>query len=135
MTQRRWLGHYGARARGYDDADSVFSGLNREKYEYSAYDKLKHPFGALFSMNALHEELGHVNFFEDVKEVKVPLFFMEGRYDYNTPFELVEEYLEFVKAPHKEIIWFEEAAHMIPFEEPEKFIDVLFHNVLEETYK
>lgn len=85
-------------------------------------------------MRALHEELGLVDFFEEVKEVEVPLYFLEGRYDYNTPFALVVEYLEVVKAPHKEIVWFEESAHMIPFEEPERFVEVLTDKVLRETY-
>jgi hypothetical protein len=34
-----------------------------------------------------------------------------------------------LQAPHKEIIWFENSGHWIPFEEPEKFYDVLVNKV------
>jgi pimeloyl-ACP methyl ester carboxylesterase len=41
-----------------------------------------------------------------------------GRHDYTTPSEPTAAWLEQVKAPYKRAVWFEHAAHMIPWEEP-----------------
>jgi hypothetical protein len=41
----------------------------------------------------------------------VPVYFLEGRYDYCVPSELVVRYVDMLEAPHKEIIWFENSAY------------------------
>lgn len=51
----------------------------------------------------------------------VPVYFFIGRRDYNAPSELAERYFDALDAPKKEKVIFERAAHMIPFEEPERF--------------
>ncbi len=60
------------------------------------------------------------NLFRDLPEVRIPLFFFTGRHDYQTPGSLAEEYYKFVKAPKKGFIWFEESAHLLIFEEPDR---------------
>jgi pimeloyl-ACP methyl ester carboxylesterase len=60
------------------------------------------------------------NLFEDLPEVEIPLYFFVGRYDYQTPGLLTEEYYNAVKAPAKELIWFEESAHFTIQVEPDK---------------
>ena len=51
----------------------------------------------------------------------IPVHFFIGRRDYNTPSELAERYFDELEAPKKEKVVFEHAAHMIPFEEPQRF--------------
>ena len=61
--------------------------------------------------------------FEYIKHVSVPLYFFEGIHDHViacSP-KLVEEFIEKVKAPKKEIVWFLNSAHYVPVEQPEKF--------------
>jgi len=53
----------------------------------------------------------------------VPVYFCTGRRDYNVPFELVIDYLEKLRAPHKKIIWFDQSAHMPNFEESDMFCE------------
>ena len=55
-----------------------------------------------------------------ITEYKVPVYFFIGNYDYNTPFQISEEFFNQIKAPKKEYIWFEHSAHMPNFEEPQK---------------
>jgi hypothetical protein len=38
---------------------------------------------------------------------------------------VASEYFDALRAPAKERIWFEESAHNPPFEEPERFNDVI----------
>ena len=49
--------------------------------------------------------------------------------------ELEVEYCEIVKAPSKEIVWFENSAHHPNIDEPDKFQEVLIEKVLKENYK
>jgi pimeloyl-ACP methyl ester carboxylesterase len=58
---------------------------------------------------------------EHVTSVDVPVYFFTGRFDYTTPFELIELYHDRLEAPAKKMVWFEKSAHFPFFEEPEKF--------------
>jgi hypothetical protein len=60
----------------------------------------------------------------------VPMFFLLGRYDWHVPAVLAEQYFEMIEAPCKRLVWFEQSAHNPPFEEPEKFNQVLIEEVL-----
>ena len=61
------------------------------------------------------------NYIESIPALAVPVYFLIGRNDYNTPFKLVEEYYSRVNAPSKTLIVFEESAHTPFFSEREKF--------------
>ncbi|CCH00165.1 putative aminopeptidase ybaC [Fibrella aestuarina BUZ 2] len=58
---------------------------------------------------------------QQIPAVNVPVYFCLGRYDNNCPSTLVADYVASVQAPHKELIWFEESAHLPCWEEPQKF--------------
>ena len=66
--------------------------------------------------NVLSQSIG-----DEITEYALPAYFMVGASDYTTPYELVSEYYDSVKAPHKEILYFNNSAHFPFFEEPEKF--------------
>lgn len=83
-----------------------------------------------FSATNLWNELTSINFFTLVPELKVPVFFIAGRHDRIIPIDLVEQYVDFVEAPEKDLVILEESGHLAIFEEPEKFNDVLIKQVL-----
>lgn len=56
-----------------------------------------------------------------VKELRVPLFAFLGRHDTNVDSDLAEQYFRKLRAPFKRIVWFENSAHMMTFEEPALF--------------
>jgi pimeloyl-ACP methyl ester carboxylesterase len=58
---------------------------------------------------------------ESIPRVAVPVFFFAGRNDYNTPLALVREYYQRLEAPHRELVVFEQSAHLPFLSEPEKF--------------
>ena len=45
-----------------------------------------------------------------------------GRHDYTTPTAPVARWIESVTAPSKDVVWFENSAHLCMFEEPGKFV-------------
>lgn len=57
----------------------------------------------------------------EIRTVDVPVFFLLGRHDLNTPSQLAAQYLDRLDAPLKRLTWFEESAHFPFFEEPGRF--------------
>lgn len=74
-----------------------------------------------------------IDFEKEVHKVKVPVYFFQGKYDYVTNFELVESYFKKLKAPYKEIVWFEESGHHPNLDEPEKYQEMLIKKVLKNS--
>ena len=72
------------------------------------------------------------NLMEDVPRLEVPTYFLMGVNDHNTDPRLVQEYLEVLEAPHKEIILFENAAHTPFLSQPSTFHETL-RRILRET--
>lgn len=66
-------------------------------------------------MNSIRLDLSHY------KEFKIPMYFFAGRYDYNTPSTVAEEFYKEIKAPKKKFFWFEHISHSPQWEEPEVF--------------
>ena len=97
--------------------------------EYSIWDYIKDSKGTKLSLSSVNDEYKTVNIEETIKTIDVPVYFLEGRHDYCVPSELIEEYVDMLEAPHKEIIWFENSAHMIPIEETELYQDILINKV------
>lgn len=117
--ERKWLTFFGGVIHGQKDYAALFNSITAP--EYKLYDAAMGPKAEGFSMGNLWSQILKENFFVSAKEIKVPVYFFVGRYDYNTPFSITEKYYKMVKAPFKKLVFFEKSGHMMPFEEPEKF--------------
>ena len=53
---------------------------------------------------------------------RCPIILFEGRHDTTTPSAVAAAWLARVQAPHKQLVWFENSAHMVMFEEPGAFL-------------
>jgi pimeloyl-ACP methyl ester carboxylesterase len=98
--------------------------------EANLVDLVKFGQGNRFSLVQLEDEISRLSLSAKYRSFQVPVFFLLGRYDMNTPAALAEQYFETIDAPQKQLIWFEKSAHNPPFEEPEKFNRVLIERVL-----
>jgi len=67
---------------------------------------------------------------KQVPELKIPVYFFEGVYDYTVSSILAKGYFEKLKAPIKGFYMFEKSAHSPLFEEPEKMQKILRDDVL-----
>jgi pimeloyl-ACP methyl ester carboxylesterase len=65
------------------------------------------------------------DFPRSITELKMPVYFLLGKHDYNVPYMLAEDYLGKLKAPLKRLVFFDHSAHLPRFEEPKKFVEVL----------
>ena len=61
------------------------------------------------------------NLYEQEIEYEVPVYFISGDWDWITPYKLVEEYYQSIKAPKKEMILIEDAGHMTFMDNPKGF--------------
>ena len=119
LIQRYILGKY--KGALYNINYSDMNKIRMSSPYYSESDQ-KNFMNAFYRIGTIMwKEVMKVNFFEEISELKVPVYFFIGKHDYQTPFELVEKFYSEIKAPYKEIIWFDKSAHMLNIEEPQKF--------------
>ncbi|GAA4170852.1 alpha/beta hydrolase [Gryllotalpicola koreensis] len=90
--------------------------------EYSWRDRWGYARGATRSLAELWPAVTHYDFTQDAAELAVPVTFLQGRHDWTTPSELVEEYAAVLRAPSVRLVWFEESGHGPSSTEPEKFM-------------
>jgi pimeloyl-ACP methyl ester carboxylesterase len=65
-----------------------------------------------------------------VPELELPVYFLQGVYDYTCSYTEAKSYFEKLKAPVKGFYTFEQSAHSPMFEEPEKTLYILQQDVL-----
>ena len=126
LTQRAWLlwfgGFFYRRSRALRYALELVS-----SHDYTLRDKRDYLRGSRGSLRALWPEVERLNLFEQVPALHVPLYFCVGRHDHTTPSELVRRYHDAVRAPCKELHWFEASGHFPHLEERERFLQILLH--------
>jgi len=82
--------------------------------------------GMRFVQDHLLPDLANLNLFQMLPRLDVPVCLLQGRHDYVAPSSIAEQYYQALQAPKgKQLIWFEESAHMPQYEEPGKFRKVL----------
>lgn len=128
-TTISWVEYYGGSLYGQTstrDLENII--LNSEIYKDN-FEQVES--GWSFSDLLFEDkEVRSLDFRNKIKSVDVPVYFFEGINDYEAPFELVKEYFDILKAPSKELIWFENSAHFPFYEEPQKFNDMMINKVL-----
>lgn len=97
----------------------ILSGLRAP--EYTLKEAFEVGKGSSFSSRYMQYNVLDSSIYYTIREYKVPVYFFVGKYDYTTPFKLIEDYYNIIKAPEKELIYFNNSAHFPFFEEPEQF--------------
>jgi pimeloyl-ACP methyl ester carboxylesterase len=121
QVERKWLKAVGGEV-GHDPR--FHNQILRDIFlapEYSLADKMGFVRGAVATVKALWPEVLAVDLRKKAPRLEVPVAFFTGRYDFNTPRTLAEDYLESLVAPRKEMVYFENSAHSPCYEEPELF--------------
>jgi len=81
--------------------------------------------GMAFCQNALLPEMNHLNLFQLVSKVSLPVHFIQGNLDAVAPASKGKEFYEHLKSPGKSFSLFEHSAHTPQYEEPEHFSNVI----------
>jgi pimeloyl-ACP methyl ester carboxylesterase len=131
VTERRYLARFGGEVHASRTGAVGLVVRNLlVSPEYTLADRVSYFRGILGSMRLLWPELSRVDLFQSVPELRVPVFFMEGRSDWESPHDIAERYFDAIKAPSKELIWFDRSAHLPNSEERDLFNQVMVAKVL-----
>ncbi|WP_144281997.1 alpha/beta fold hydrolase [Chryseobacterium echinoideorum] len=125
---RKWLRHFHGDFCKGTSVGQLYKNMDtfaKQHYNDSLIAK-----GQSFTMEAMWAEVMKVDLFRTAKELKVPVYFIAGRCDYNAPSKLAFKFYKKLKAPSKTFIWFENSGHYAPFVEAEKFNRLLLDEIL-----
>jgi pimeloyl-ACP methyl ester carboxylesterase len=119
-AQRKWLLHFG----GVYHTSSSYSheiGMMLTAPEYSFVEVALWPMSSSNALKAMWPALMNLSLAESVPVVRCPVYFFVERHDYNSPWQLTEAYYQALNAPAgKRLIWFENSAHDLFFDEPRR---------------
>lgn len=99
--------------------------------EYTLGEKFKFPQGSSFSLRYLWDFVLQMNLFQQVPELKVPVYIFQGKYDYQVSYVVAKEFAAALNAPLKGFYTFKNSAHSPCFEEAEKICNILRVDVLQ----
>jgi pimeloyl-ACP methyl ester carboxylesterase len=77
--------------------------------------------GWRFSLDALWPEVSRLDLMMEAPALAMPVFFFLGRRDHWVPPAASVPYFEELRAPLKELVWFEESGHEPVIDEADKF--------------
>lgn len=83
---------------------------------------------------AVTSESFNYNAFENISELKIPVYFFAGEYDYTCCQSLQKEYYDFIKAPKKEYYFYPDAAHSPVFENDEMTSNILADIIKDNSF-
>ena len=104
----------------WDTAVGYLTGGQSPEYTSADVDKLMAGLGFSGQTTELDIQKSDYNLFRDFPVSPIPVHFFAGRHDHITPGELAEDYYGFLEAPAKSFTWFENSAHMMSWDEPNK---------------
>jgi pimeloyl-ACP methyl ester carboxylesterase len=125
--ERQWLAAYG----GYYKVGGVghTSAIASMSPDYTPAELKMRDQAQGFSDEILWGEIGHVDFTHDTR-FRVPIVLLQGRADRGTNSRVVADWFAHIRAPSKQLVWFEDSAHMVQEEEPGKLLVTLVDRVL-----
>lgn len=138
MVERKWVSNFGGAAVGFTQKDfmRIFIMPMLTFKEYRTKDKFNYVKGMNKTQKIIWETLMNEQLNDIVKEVKVPVYILQGVNDYQTVYSLAKSYFDSLSAPKKEFISFTNSAHMLPYnKEIDKFHDILINKIPSEIIK
>jgi len=127
VIARKWPQYYGGLTAFRDNSNYFFS-ASLLSPEYTAADVCAVDQGSKLSLGRLLPESLKTDF-KSVHSLPIPVVMFLGRHDYTTPAQPTADWLDKLSAPSKQAVWFERSSHMIPWEEPGKFLMSLVQDV------
>jgi len=117
------------------DMRSVITGIFLPAWQSRAYtlgEKINIWRGKSWSRRILWDEVLHTDLSTRVNRLEIPAYFLIGQYDYTINPALARDYFQRLDAPVKGFYTFEHSAHSPLFEEPDRTISILLHDVMQQ---
>lgn len=97
---------------------------------YTLREKINFQRGSSFSLKCLWDTVMQSDYINQVPSLEVPVYILQGKFDYQVSYVIAKEFAQSVEAPIKGFYTFENSAHSPLFEEPEKMRSILSEDVL-----
>jgi pimeloyl-ACP methyl ester carboxylesterase len=119
------------------DMKSVVTGIFLESFQsrdYTLKEKIDLWRGKSSSgISSLWDEMTSTDLSQEVTELDIPIYFLEGIHDYTCSYTEAKAYYEKLHSPVKGFYTFDGSAHSPIFEEPEKTLKIILEDVLQGT--
>ena len=136
VAQRAILGKYGGEVHGSRRGGLlIVLRCLLKATEYSWRDRVNYFRGIFASIRLMWGQILSIDLMKQAPELKVPVYFLEGRHDYEAPSVLAERYFQVLEAPRKTLVWFENSAHFVNTEEAGAFNRFFVDRLLPETQR
>jgi hypothetical protein len=127
---RKYVLKYGCSIHRRRPSSLVPAALRPRGYPNAVDFLLRLQRGMKFTQSLMWAEVSRTNLLEEAPRLGVPVFILQGEFDYQTSFRCAREYFDALASPMKEFYPFPEAAHMLPFEDAERFDEILIDDIL-----
>ncbi|GMT97744.1 alpha/beta hydrolase [Corallococcus caeni] len=126
--ERKWSNAFGGLVHG---RDGILHYLNLAELspDYTAQDVAAMDLGSQLSLPRLLPDMARFDFLR-VTDFGCPIILFAGRHDTTTPSQVAADWLQRVRAPGRQLVWFEHSAHMMMVEEPGRVLLHLVQDVL-----
>ena len=100
-------------------------------------DKVNYIRGIVTTFENVYPKLYDKSLLKTGLDISVPIFIIHGKHDLNAPVSLANTYYDSLRAPHKELIWFEHSGHTPWRNENQLFIETIMgiHKKVNELEK
>ncbi len=93
---------------------------------YTVSEKMGYiPAMKMYRAAPLSKELDDYDYRKTISRLDIPAFFISGEYDYNCPWELVQEYCDELNAPDKAFYKIKDSAHSPLWENAKDSMDIM----------
>ena len=124
MKERKYVTKYGGAMRNIKSTWPMIK-MVLSTPEYTIADKFNYMQGNLYSIKNMWMEVMASNLFEEIDSMAIPIYFFQGKYDYQTPYSIAYKFYDQLKAHHKQFFTFEQSAHSPIMEEVDKFNSIV----------
>ncbi len=108
--------------------------MNLFSAEYNLVDRVNVLRGLIDMFTVMYPQLQQIDFRQDVRELEVPVYILDGAAEVPARRDLTLEWFELLEAPKKQLFTFENAAHSVAFEQFQELDRILNKVILPATY-
>jgi pimeloyl-ACP methyl ester carboxylesterase len=122
-VQRRWLEYYGG-SKAYRHGSAAEGDLSKLSPDYTDAELAHIWDGNIFSEHYLLQPYLALDE-TGTRQLDCPFILCAGRHDFVVNSELAAQWYAQLRAPHKQLVWFENSGHLAMTDEPGKFLTTL----------
>ncbi|WP_437389470.1 alpha/beta fold hydrolase [Priestia filamentosa] len=98
--------------------------------EYTWKERVNIPRGIFTTYEAMAETIAKVDVVELAPRFEIPVYIIQGMFDYQTSYNEAKRFYDLIEAPYKKMFTFKDCAHSPFMEDQEYFLDIFRREIL-----